>query len=964
MSLPLPLARSLTTRMTLVTLVIFIAGLWCLAFYANLILRETMQRQLSEQQATEVEFQATTLNEDLRERAAALEKVAGKISPAILGDAHALQSFLEDRPALQAAFSGVVTAYRAAGRIVAEVPYSAARIGVGHLGVDTVAAALQQGTTTIGRPVMGRTLRLPVFSITAPIRDQQGRVIGALSGVTDLSKPNFLDLVVQRHYGQRGYFLLADPRNRALITGSDKRLILQTLPAVGRSELIDHWLQGESSTQVVEDLQGVEVLVTTRPILMAGWQLLAALPTAEVFAPLNDIRLRILLATLVLTLLAGGLTWGLIRHQLAPMRSAARALATREASKEFPSVLPVAEADEIGQLIGGFNRLLLALRQREATLQQTEQGLLESQAVAHLGSYDFDLARDAWQSSPTLDQVFGIGTEFPRTRAGWAQLIHPEERGPMLAYLAKILATRARFEREYRIVRADNGAERWVAGLGKVDYDAAGTAVRIVGTIQDITERKLAEEALRQSEEQYRTLVDSARDIIFALTTDGRVAAVNPAFEVTTGLPCATVLGQHFTALIHEEDVPLAVELFGKVMRQEARATAQLRFRTAHGQPVIGEVHTALHRQEGRILGVLGIVRDVTERKQAEAELALREARFRAIFDHAPVGISLTTDEGVLLTNAEHARITGVPIEQSSVPGVFARASHPEDYARQMVQAQRFQLGEVGHYTVEKRYLHPDGRVQHAELTSRFYHDTSTGQRKILTILSDLTERKQAEALVQASLQEKEALLKEVHHRVKNNLQVITSLLRLEAGRSGQPDTKAVLKEMQGRVRSMALLHESLYRSGVFATIDLGSYLGQISTQSFRTLAATPGAVQLRLDLASVAVEMDQALPCGLLVNELVSNCFKHGFPDGRPGEVRVELQPVPGGPQWRLRVSDTGVGLPADFAARRDQSLGLQLVSDLARQIGGTLETGSGPGAAFTVILTLTPPKAQPAIG
>ena len=964
MRLPLPLARSLTTRMTLVTLGIFLAGLWSLALYANWLLRETMQRQLGEEQAAMVEFQAATLNEELRERARGLEMAAGKITPATLGDAHALQAFLEERPALKAEFSGVVTAYRADARIVAEVPLAAGRIGVDHLGVDTVAAALRQGKTTIGRPVMGRSLRAPVFSITAPIRDPQGRVSGALSGVTDLSKPNFLDLIVRRPYGQRGYFLLAEPKNRILITASDKRLILQTLPAPGRNRMIDHWLQGETSTEVERDIGGEEVLMTTRPIPLANWHLLAALPTREVFAPIDDIRLRILLATLLLTLLAGGLTWGFIRHQLAPMRSAARALATRGESREFPSVLPVAEADEIGQLIGGFNRLLLALRQREATLQQTEQGLLESQAVAHLGSYDFDLARDAWQSSSTLDEVFGIGAKFPRTRAGWAQLIHPEERGPMLAYLAKILATRARFEREYRIVRADNGAERWVAGLGKVDYDAAGTAVRMVGTIQDITERKLAEEAQRQSEEQYRTLVDSARDIIFALTTDGRVAAVNPAFEVTTGLPCATTLGQHFTALIHEEDVPLALELFGKVMRIEARTTAQLRFRTAHGRPVIGEVHTALHRQEGRILGVLGIVRDITERKQAEAELALREARFRAIFDHAPVGISLTTDEGVLLTNAEHARITGVPIEQSSVPGVFARASHPEDYARQMVQAQRFQLGEVGHYTVEKRYLHPDGRVQHAELTSRFYHDTSTGQRKILTILSDLTERKQAEALVQASLQEKEALLKEVHHRVKNNLQVITSLLRLEAGRSVQPDTKAVLKEMQGRIRSMALLHESLYRSGVFATIDLGAYLGQISTQSFRTLAATPGAVQLRLDLASVAVEMDQALPCGLLVNELVSNCFKHGFPDGRTGEVRVELQPVPGGPQWRLRVSDTGVGLPADFAARRDQSLGLQLVSDLARQIGGTLETGSGPGAAFTVILTLTPPKAQPAIG
>ena len=177
-----------------------------------------------------------------------------------------------------------------------------------------------------------------------------------------------------------------------------------------------------------------------------------------------------------------------------------------------------------------------------------------------------------------------------------------------------------------------------------------------------------------------------------------------------------------------------------------------------------------------------------------------------------------------------------------------------------------------------------------------------------------------------------------------------TRRLRLEAGRSGQPDTKAVLKEMQGRIRSMALLHETLYRSGVFATIDLGAYLGQISTQSFRTLGSTSGAVQLRLELAPVAVEMDQALPCGLLVNELVSNCFKHGFPDGRTGEVRVELQPVPGGPQWRLRVSDTGVGLPADFADRRDQSLGLQLVSDLAEQIEGTLTVGPGPEAVFTV--------------
>ena len=188
---------------------------------------------------------------------------------------------------------------------------------------------------------------------------------------------------------------------------------------------------------------------------------------------------------------------------------------------------------------------------------------------------------------------------------------------------------------------------------------------------------------------------------------------------------------------------------------------------------------------------------------------------------------------------------------------------------------------------------------------------------------------------------------------MKNNLQVITSLLRMEARRSEHPATKSVLDEMKSRILSMALLHESLYRSGIFAAVDLGAYLTQLTNQSFRALVTRPGSIRLHLELASVQVEMDQALPCGLLVNELISNCLKHGFPEGRTGEVRIALQPVDGGPQVRLQVSDTGVGLPADFESKRGSSLGLQLVSNLARQIDGRLEVGAGPGAVFDVIFT-----------
>jgi two-component sensor histidine kinase len=212
--------------------------------------------------------------------------------------------------------------------------------------------------------------------------------------------------------------------------------------------------------------------------------------------------------------------------------------------------------------------------------------------------------------------------------------------------------------------------------------------------------------------------------------------------------------------------------------------------------------------------------------------------------------------------------------------------------------------------------------------------------------------------MLRAALREKEALLNEVHHRVKNNLQLINSLLRLAAGRSGQPETQVVLKEMQARIRSVALLHETLYRSGSYARIKLADYLRQIATHLFRAQNADPGVVRLGLELAPVEVVTDQAIPCGLIVNELVTNSLKHAFPGGAHGEVRIELRQAANG-EVRLRVSDTGVGLPADFDLSRSKSLGLRLVSDLAKQLLGTLEIG--PGASFTVVFTPRSVEAAP---
>jgi len=221
-----------------------------------------------------------------------------------------------------------------------------------------------------------------------------------------------------------------------------------------------------------------------------------------------------------------------------------------------------------------------------------------------------------------------------------------------------------------------------------------------------------------------------------------------------------------------------------------------------------------------------------------------------------------------------------------------------------------------------------------------------------VAMFDNITARKKAESALRASLREKEALLKEVHHRVKNNLQVISSLLRLEADRLAEPVAEMVLGDLQGRVRAMALLHENLYRSGDLSGVDVPSYLQSLCQHVLRAGKYKQGElVVVKVDVAPLHMEVGQAIPCGLLVNELVTNCLKHAFPLKRSGLIEVVLQPATGSELWRLVISDNGVGLPANLAcAKEHHSLGMQLISDLGRQLQGSLAWESVVGTRFSL--------------
>jgi PAS domain S-box-containing protein len=221
------------------------------------------------------------------------------------------------------------------------------------------------------------------------------------------------------------------------------------------------------------------------------------------------------------------------------------------------------------------------------------------------------------------------------------------------------------------------------------------------------------------------------------------------------------------------------------------------------------------------------------------------------------------------------------------------------------------------------------------------------------TIARDITEKKRAEDAIRRSLREKEIMLKEIHHRVKNNLQIISSLLNLQSTRYNEPGICKAFDESQRRVRTMALVHEQLYRSENFASIDFGEHLTRIARELMSAYGRS--GIELLMDVAPVSLSIDSAIPCGLIANELVSNALKHAFPAERCGVITIRLQ-ITGADHACMVVADDGIGLPARTGISSYSTLGMSLVSSLADQIDGRLTIDASHGSTFTLDIPLTP--------
>jgi PAS domain S-box-containing protein len=443
-----------------------------------------------------------------------------------------------------------------------------------------------------------------------------------------------------------------------------------------------------------------------------------------------------------------------------------------------------------------------------------------------------------------------------------------------------------------------------------------------------------------------RGFLEAAPDAIVVVDEQGRIVIVNQLTEQMFGYSRDEVLGKTVEFLVperyREHHHEYRANYFHEPRTRPMGQGRELAGRRKDGGEFPVEISLSpLDTDRGTL--VISIIRDTTQRRQAEA-------KFRGLLESAPDGIVVVDRSGsIVIVNSQTERIFGYrreeligkPIE-ALVPGQFQKmhVAHRDGYLENPKTRPMGAAG--GSLTGRKR----DGTEFPVEISLSPMH-TEDGLL-VTAAIRDITERKLVETRLRASLQEKEVLLKEIHHRVKNNLQIVSSMLNLQVDQLADPEALALFKESQTRVRSIALFHEKLYQSKDLARVDIADYLKGLATDLFATYGVNPDEIALDLDTDDVPIGVDAAISCGLIVNELVSNALKHAFPDGRTGTVRVALHQD--GDAVMLEVSDDGVGIPEGLDFRNPSTLGLKLVCILTEQVRGSIALERQPGTRFLI--------------
>lgn len=582
----------------------------------------------------------------------------------------------------------------------------------------------------------------------------------------------------------------------------------------------------------------------------------------------------------------------------------------------------------------------------ERILKESEERFRKAFEYAAIGKALVALDGHFLKVNRSLCEITGY-SEQELLATTFQAITHPDDLDADLGYANQLLSGEIHsYQMEKRYFHKQ-GHILWILLSGCLVRDEREQPLYFIAQIQDITERKRAEDALRESKAMLQAILDNAPAFIYIKDLQGRHLMVNryslEAFHVTS---------EYFIGKTNAECFPPEIAQRIDANDREVLQTG-MPCRYEEEMLLSDGIHTQysvkfpLLDASGKPYAICGISTDISERKLAEKELELQAVITRNMAE----GICLVrADNGVIVyANPKFESMFGYnPGELNGKHVSIVNYADESMSAEEVNQAIRREVLKHGEATYEVHNVKKDGTPFWCRATTSIFDHPEYGT-VLVAVHQDITEHKQAEDLIKASLKEKEVLLKEIHHRVKNNLQIVTSLLQMQSRRTKEPKALEVLLDSKNRIASIALVHEKLYRSEDLANIDFGQYIPDLTTHLFDTYNVSSNTVNININVEHNPLPIDRAIPCGLIVNELVSNSLKYAFPANRKGKIKIEFY-ADSDDTLTLIVQDNGIGIPKEFDIETTHSLGLTLVQELVEQLEGTLELTRKQGTEFKI--------------
>ncbi len=468
---------------------------------------------------------------------------------------------------------------------------------------------------------------------------------------------------------------------------------------------------------------------------------------------------------------------------------------------------------------------------------------------------------------------------------------------------------------------------------------------------KEIQERTETEQRLWETQMFTTNMFNSSLDMIMASDRNNLITQVNSAVLKTFGYKTEEVIG------LHPKDLYASDEDFEVVrlsLLDKGTFTGEIRNKRSDGEIFTSYLSAAVLRNtQGKVIGTMGISRDITESIRSQQKIREQDAKIRSIFDNAANMLIWTIDRNydLLSFNNNFSEILKHHFGIEPKTGM-----NMAEIVKPLLNAE---LYEYSIQSFEKTFNGQTSELEGPFKTKRnhtIWIETflnpilmEDGSIKEISCIShEITEKKASESQIRQSLKEKEVLLKEVHHRVKNNLQVISSILNLQSSYVKDDQTLSILRESQNRIKSMSYIHESLYQTKNFSSINFSEYIENLSNNLFHSYQIFDNFIELKLKIEPVNLNLDQAIPCGLIVNELITNALKYAFKGRKTGEVFIGISEK--GKTLSIRIEDNGVGVPKGFNYLKTETLGLQLVVTLVEQLDGKLEMKTEKGTKYLI--------------